>query len=284
MKHGRIAALVLGLGLLASATEAQHRYTSEATVGIDQIPFLVHDLEAAEDVWRRLGFRLKPVQPQDNGIESARIRFADGSGVELLTVPAAVDETTTRYRALLDAGEGPALISFHARDLSKLNDELTQTRFKYGAVSRTLDHPSFDYLYFVGDSREKDDAAWLQHPNGATAMSRVWLAVPRRAGNDLQRLFEVLNAEITFARVYAPEAEQTTVAAVGNGEVLILPQARQLTDNRPIIGATFEVESIAVMGRRLTDFGIPFTVGGVKDQSLIVAPDVTHGMWVEFRE
>jgi hypothetical protein len=199
-------------------------------------------------------------------------------------VPAAVDDTTTRYRALLEAAEGPARISFHARDLSLLNAELSQTRFKYGPGSHTLDHPSFDYLSFVEDSRQKDDAAWLQHPNGATAMSRVWIAVPRRAGNDLQQMFEAVNAEITFGKVYAPDAVQTTVAAVSNGEVLILPQARQLTENRPVIGATFEVESLAVMRRRLTDFGIPFTVGGVRDQSLVVAPDVTHGLWVEFRE
>jgi hypothetical protein len=284
MKHGCIAVLALGLGFVALGAQAQHRFTTEATVGIDQIPFVVNDLDAAEDVWRRLGFRLKPGQPHANGIENALVRFEDGSGIELLTVPAAVDETTTRYRALLEAAEGPALFSLHARDLGKLKEELSQTRFNYGAVSHTLDHPSFDYLFFVGDSRQKDDAAWLAHPNGATAMSRVWIAVPRRAGNDLQRMLEVVNAEITLGKVYAPEAVETKIAAVSNGEILILPEARQLAENRPVIGATFEVESIAAMRRRLADFGIPFTVGGVRDQSLVVAPEITHGLWVEFRE
>ena len=284
MNARRRAVLALTLCCIASSADAQHRFTTDALVGLDQIPLVVHDLDAAEDVWRRLGFLVKPGRPQPNGIDSAYVRFEDGSGIELVSVPAAVDEQSTAYRVLLDEAEGPASFTFHARDLGAVQNALQGSPFKYGTVSRTFDKPTLDYLRLTQDSRAPDDAAWLNHRNGASALSRVWFAVSRRDGRDLERLLAALKAEVTGAKVYAPKAVQATVATVGNGEVLILPDAHQLTPGRRIIGVTFEVEDLLELRRRLTDFGTPFTTGGALGMSIIVAPEVTHGLWVEFRE
>lgn len=284
MNAARRAVLALALGCIAFAADAQHRFTSEALVGLDQMPFVVHDLEAAEDVWRRLGFLVKPGKPQPNGIDNAFVRFEDGSGIELVSAPAAVDEPGSANRTLLDEAEGPAGFTFHARDLGALRAALQGSRFNYGNVSRTFDTRSLDYLRIVQDSRAPDDAVWLKHRNGARAMSRLWIAASRRDGRDLARLLTALKAEMTEAKVYAPDDVQATVAAVGNGEVLILPEDHQLTPGRRIIGVTFEVEDIVALRRLLASFGTPFASGGTFGASIIVAPEVTHGLWVEFRE
>lgn len=275
MKPGRIAVLAFALSLVPLTAVAQHRFTTEALVGIDQIPFVVHDLDAAEELWRNLGFLVKPGKPRADGAEYVQVRFEDGSGFELVAAATAGDEQQP---------EGPMQFGLHARDLGVFGDALEGSPFKYGTVSRTFALPSLGFLNVTRDSRAPDDAAWLKHRNGATALSRVWLAASRRDARDLSRLFEALKAEMMGAKVYAPEAIQGTVATVSNGEVLILPEDRQLTEGRRVIGATVEVESLAALRRRLTDFGIPFATGGALDQSLIVAPEVTHGMWLEFRE
>lgn len=284
MKAGHLAATALVLGCIASGAAAQHRFTTEALVGIDQIALVVHDLDAAEDAWRRLGFLVKPGRPQPNGLDNAFIRFADGSGIELISVPEAVDEQTTAYRVLLDAAEGPAAISFYARELGAVATALQGSPLKYGNVSRRFDTASLDYVSITQDSRQPDDRAWLAHRNGASALSRVWIAASRRDGRDLGRLLGALEAEVAGAKVYAPEAVQTTVATIANGEVLILPETHQLAKGRRIIGVTFEVENLAELRRRLESFGVPFTAGGALDRSVIVAPESTHGLWVEFRE
>lgn len=283
MKAGRLAVLALVLGCMPFAA-AQHRFNPEALVGIDQVPFVVNDLAAARDLWRNLGFLVKPGKPRADGTEYAQIRFEDGSGIELVSVVEPGAERAQRYAELLQQAEGPALLSLHARDLGALSAALEGSPLKYGTVSRTFGVPTLDYLSVTQDSRAPDDAAWLEHRNGASALSRVWLAMPRRDSRDLARLMGAVNGEPTGAKIYAPRAVQATVATVSNGELLILPEELQLTPGRRVIGVTFEVESLATLRRRLADFGIAYSSGGAQDRSLIVAPDLMHGMWVEFRE
>lgn len=285
MKAGCKAVLAIVLGLAAGAATAQHRYFTEALVGIDRIPVVVNDFEQAQDTWRRLGFLLKRGAAGQDGVERVQVKFDDGAGIDLVGLTGATDETALRYGELLAQGEGATGLSFYARDLGLFAATLRGSRFDFGSVSGTFAAPpGLDYLAIVQDSRAANDAAWLKHPNGATALSRVWIAASRTGGRNLQRLLAALNAEVTGAKVFAPEDVQSTVATVVNGEVLILPSKHQLLEDRAVIGVTFEVESLAVLRRRLADMGIPFAVGGAQDQSLVVAPAHTHGLWIEFRE
>lgn len=279
-----------GLGLIgllalycATPAMAQWRMTTNAAVGIDQIPIVVHDLEAASTTWRNLGFTVKDGSTADNGVRNSHVKFEDGAGVQLFTVPAAVDDETERYRDMLEEAEGPVRFALHARDLNMLRDAIDgNRRFGYGTVSRTFTGRGLDFLFVVQDSREPDDRAYIVHPNGAKAMSRVWIAMDN--GRSLNDLLVAAGGEAIGAKVYTPEATQSYDITVTNGEVLVLPRSRQLTRGRPIIGATFEVEDLEVTRRRLELFGVPWTWGGTENLSIIVAPDATHGMWVEFRE
>lgn len=277
------AVLTGALALLGAApAAAQWRMMPEAMVGLERIPYVVHDLEAASTTWRDLGFNVKPGGTWQNGVAYNHIKFEDGAAIELFTVPEAVDKETERYVEMLEAGEGPTAFALYAPDLSKVNQAVGDSRFKYGPVSRTFDRRDLDFLSIAEDSRSPTDRAYTVHPNGARAMGRVWIATS--GGRALRDLLVALGADSTIAKVYAPEAVQSYDMTVSNGEVLILPRSSQIIPDRPVMGATFEVEDLDKVRDRLRIFGIAWTAAGTENQSIVVAPDATHGMWVEFRE
>ncbi len=274
----------IAAGILSRA-EAQQQIVPEAIVGIDNIPLAVNDLELAITTYRTLGFAIKPGPERPNGLRTGLIEFPDGSGIELIAVPEAVDELTTTYRQLLDTAEGPAFFGLHARDMNQLTTALRTERMEFTEEDGILALASriFDYLFFNRDNSSiTDNSAYFAHRNGTTAMSRVWIAPDRSA--DLQQLLVALGGEATSRTVYTPGRASARVVAVTNGEIVILPKSYQVTKNRPVVGATFNVSNISVMETRLTTAGIPFTKGGTENMSLVVAPSATHGMWLEFRE
>ena len=252
MRGAWLASLVFGLFAAASG--------AEPIAGLDHMPLAVHDLDRAQDVFRDLGFAIKPGRRHDNGIRNAHVKFPDGSGIELLTAPGAVDALTTRYAEVLRQGEGPAYLALHVRDTARLFAALKSARLPYqeddGTLQVTL--PGLEWLFFVGDNRASSDRAeHFAHANGATAMSRVWVAPDDPAS--LRRVLQALGAKLEERTVAAPDPVRATVARLTNGELLILPPEHQLMIGRPIIGATF----IA---------------------SRAVAPTRVMGLWVEFRK
>src|SRR5438046_8977547 len=75
--------------------------------GIDHTPVVVADLEKAQADFRKLGFAIKPGRFHAGGILNAHVKFPDGTEIELITAPKAVDALTREYRARLEKGEGP---------------------------------------------------------------------------------------------------------------------------------------------------------------------------------
>lgn len=275
--------LVLTLALV-DAVYAQVQMSPEAVAGLDQIPFAVADLEQATSLWRALGFSIIVGRVQDNGLASNQIKFEDGSGIALITAPAAVDQITTYYRQMIELGGGPAWFGLHARDMERLKSTLQKARYKaLEDTSRlTLDSRYLDYLYFLNDNRVPTDAPYFVHPNGSYAMVRVWVATSR--SKEIADLLVTLGGETTSRVVYVPDKANARVVTVNNGEVVILPKAQQLTENMEVVGATLLVPDIAQLERRLTIARIPFIKGGSANRSVIVGPHVTQGMWLEFQE
>ena len=265
--------------------EAQQQIVPDALVGIDHIPLAVNDLERAAATYRALGFTIKPGTVDSNGILTSLIKFPDGSGIELITASEAVDGLTEKYRQLLEAAEGPAFFAMHTRDTDKFIAALNTAQLDFSESDGVVEPGArtFDYLFFGRDNRlPTDRPEHFTHGNGATAMARVWIATDKSA--ELQQLLVTLGGEATSRTVYTPDKARAKVVAVTNGEIVILPKSHQLTKNRPIIGATFNVTDISLLERRLQSANIAFTKGGTENLSLIVAPPETHGMWLEFRE
>src|SRR5687767_7924561 len=113
LRAGAGWAAAAGLACLSagSPVSSQGPLPVRVAIGLDHIPVAVRDLEAASATYRALGFSLKPGRPHANGIRNAHVKFPNGAGIELLTVPAAVDPLSTTYVKMIRAGEGPAFLS-----------------------------------------------------------------------------------------------------------------------------------------------------------------------------
>lgn len=66
--------------------------TKGALVRIDHIPLVVHDLEDVAAAYRRLGFTFKPGRVHADGIRNVHVKFANGTGIELITAVAPTDD------------------------------------------------------------------------------------------------------------------------------------------------------------------------------------------------
>jgi len=288
--------LICVLWLLAIPADAQpptlpeeHPALAVPAVGIDHIPLVVKDLDAAGDAYRRLGFAIKPGRVHSDGIRNEHVKFKDGAGIELITAPAATDALTERYRILLSEGEGPAYVGFHTASLAALSDRLSALKEPYsvdGVGILEFRNPELQWFFFFqGTNRSSTDRPeHFAHLNTANATIAVWIA-----GGDQMRMlsvFSALGARISRKLVNAPDPVLATVAVVANGEVVFLGSDRQVIRGRPLVGATFQTSDLhalrgvlpaAVLGRSVT-------FEDTTHRSLFVSPLDALGMWLEFRE
>jgi len=237
--------------------------------GLDHVPIAVRDLEAAADTYRRLGFSLKPGRPHDNGIRNQHVKFRDGTELELITAPEARDALTTTYRNHLAAGDGPAFFALYAPDASRVPKDL---------------EPPLGYLFFgLRNASPTDRPEHFAHPNTAETLAAVWLA-----GNDLgpeRALFAKLGGILSRRAVHVPDRVEADVARFGDGEVLLLPGARQRVTGRRIVGVTVDVRRLSTASELLKSRGIRTTASGEPaSKSLFLAPEIAHGLWIELRE
>lgn len=241
-------------------------------IGIDHMPTVVADLDQASAAFRRLGFALKPGRAHGNGLRNRHVKFPDGSGIELLAVPAAPTDALTRaYAAQLRQGEGPAALAFHARDPDALAAALRKAGIGFrsddGLV--TLRDPRLDFVFFVRDNRSPSDRPeHFAHPNGATAMTEVWLALDAAGVRELRSLLLALGAVESSRVVEAPVRTQARVFALRNGRVVAVAARHRLGAGRPIIGAKFRVSRAPSVDR------------GRRGRT--VQARRAHGLWVAF--
>jgi catechol 2,3-dioxygenase-like lactoylglutathione lyase family enzyme len=254
-----------------------------ARIGLDHIPVAVRDLEAAAATYRALGFSLKPGRPHANGIRNAHVKFPDGAGIELLTVPAAVDPLSTTYWDMISAGDGPAFLSFHARDTAALHAGLRAGGYAFRERNGLTDlsAPPFGFLFWIADNRSPTDRPeHFAHPNGATALAAVWIATDD--DDALARLLVALGGRRQRRKVLAPDHVEATVITLAEGDVVILPARHRLLPERPIIGASFRVRDLATVRRALTAGRVSPRAGLELAERLLVEPSKTHGLWLEF--
>ena len=231
--------------------------------GLDHIPIAVSDLDRAAADYRALGFALKPGRPHDNGITNQHVKFPDGTELELITAPEARDALTATYRKHLAAGEGPAFLALFAPGVDT------------GSLGLNAD--PLRYIFMFGRNQSPTDRPeHFAHANTAESLIGVWLA-----GDDLsaeRRLLEKIGARIHEDEVRVPEPVQAHVARLAEGEVVLLPGARQLVRGRRIVGATVRIRDLATAERATGGRGQKI------GSSIFLPPAVTHGLWLELRE
>jgi hypothetical protein len=239
--------------------------------GLDRINIAVTSLEAAIVRYRDLGFTLKPGTRNPNGIRHQHAKFPDGTAIELITAPAAMDALTRTYRLHLEQGDAASFFTLFAPRSELLVAALKERELSYIALGRRNHSPT-------------DRPEHFAHANTADSLIAVWLA-----GADLsaeRRLLETAGATLVSQEVLAPEPSQAMVARVPGGDVLLFEGMPQLHLGRKIIGVTVRVRSIATAQRVLSE-KLRQTFSAVRNQnglSVFVSPQLTHGVWLEFRQ
>jgi catechol 2,3-dioxygenase-like lactoylglutathione lyase family enzyme len=233
--------------------------------GIDHVPVAVADLEAAGERYRALGFSLKPGRPHENGIRNLHAKFQDGTEIELITAPAAVDPLTRRYRAHLEAGDGPAFLALFASPGVRPEEQLTAARVRVP-----------DYFFFgPRQASPTDRPEHFAHANSAYALTRVWLADDDLSAE--RRLLEALGA--TFRRETAdfPDPIQVELAEFPQGSVALLAGVYQTVRGRRIAGITVAVRDLDAAAARAG------TGARRTGSSVFVDPRIAAGYRLELR-
>lgn len=261
---------------------------SPLVLGVDHIPLAVADLEVAASHYGQLGFTLKPGRPHENGIRNQHVKFADGTAIELITAADARDALTAEYRAHLAGGDGAAFVSLFAPELNRVarafDAERGACRRGDGLLSFPLGDP-LRYVFFGARTTSPTDRPeHFRHPNGAEALIGVWIAADGLAAE--RALLAGLGATITEQDVNVPETVRGAVARFPLGDVVLLPGSRQLVPGRKIVGATVRVRDLALLRRALAQGRreAPPAAQTTPGRSEFLAPDLTHGIWLEFRE
>lgn len=236
------------------------------------MPTVVANLESAVASYEQLGFSIKPGRLHQNGLRNSHVKFKDGSGIELIAPPGRpVDALSKTYSEFLQGGEGPAYISFHARDTDALTAALNKANipFKDDSGVFTIADPHLGFVFFIKDNRSPTDAPQhFAHRNTAVAMSAVWLALDAAGRTSLRKLLLALGAVETSETVTAPNEAQAAVFAIQNGRVIVVADTYRLRDGRKIIGAEFRVENLQMANKFL----------GVAGAT--VPPSAAHGLWL----
>ncbi len=278
--------LLVGLALTAPAALAAAGAAVAATkplvpiAGIDHVPTVVADLDAAVASYARLGFALKPGRVHDNGLRNQHVKFADGSGIELLSPQAgAVDALTRTYVQNLQQGQGPVFVSLHARDTGRLKAALDAAGIAHhdedGALS--LDDPALDFLFIGRDNRSPSDRPeHFAHANTAVAMCGLWLALAPPAQAAMDRLLRALGGPPHEGEVPVLPGRKVPLYPLNNGHVALLPIDVALLPGRPMVGAEFCLADPVQAATSLA----AYRHGDATVPSYLVAPAQASGLWL----
>lgn len=277
-----LTALLLFLAMGGTGAEEMPGPLGPSLVGLDHVPVAVSDLEQAVATYDRFGFSMKPGRFHENGLRNSHVKFPDGSGVELISPPAEpVDRLTRNYSRFLQDGDGPAYVSFHARDTEVLTTALHRANLRFteqGGLITPSD-PNLDFIFFVQDNRSPTDRPeHFAHPNTAVAMTEIWLALDGPGRSALRQLLLALGATESSETVtlpdpahrLAPTEARAGIFTVQNGQVVVVADTWQAQKGRRIVGVTFRARDLDVTKRLL----------GTAEAS--VPSSAAHGLWLRF--
>lgn len=254
--------------------------------GIDHVMVAVKDLPAAAARYRSLGFSLKPGQPHANGIANEHVKFPDGSELELITAPAPVDEMTRNYLSHLRGGEGPAYAGFFAPDRARLVARLSELKSDVRTSGPLITFPTgspLKHLFFGSRNKSPTDRPeHFAHANGASSLIGVWVATDDR---DTRSFLANLGVSFESVETDLPMPTKVERGRLPEGEVLIVPAARQTVTGRRILGVTMAAKSVELVRTALSKAPPAVREAAiVTGRSVFLPPSVTHGVWIEFRE
>ncbi|WP_430389957.1 VOC family protein [Dyella sp. 20L07] len=262
--------------------------SSPVVEGLSHVPVAVRDLASAEKDFQRLGFTLKPGRIHSDGIQNAHVKFEDGTEIELITACKGIDSLTKSYLDHLKNGEGPAFVALYAPNMSVLESRLKASSLPYEAEDGLISFPAgstTSEIFFAGlNHSPTDKPAYFEHANGADGVIAVWLA-----GTDLAEetaLLSKLGAKERQEPFVLTPNENARAMHMELGEILLLPPKFVVVQEHPVVGVTVRTHDLSKVLTVFRETGMkaPKIVNFKGGRSLLVPPEMAHGMWIEFRE
>ena len=249
-------------------------------VGIDHIPVVVANLEKAEADFQHMGFSIKPGRLHVDGIRNAHVKFTDGTEIELITAPAAVDALTTEYLSKIKNGDGPVYFGLYAPDRIALAAKLRASGFPaQDDENSILTFPAgspLHPLFFGGRNKSPTDKPeYFAHANSAMRLSALWV----RDDQKLRTLLRGLDVPLAPMCQCAPiSGSEGDVATLPEGTVYLIHSA-----STNVVVARVEVRSLATLESVLKKNRVPIARWIMCDPGAIwISPKIAHGIWLEF--
>ncbi len=256
-------------------------------MGLDHMPVAVANLDQAAADFAKMGFTLKPGRNHDDGIRNDLIKFANGTGIELITAANPADPLATEYADWLKQGDGPAFWSFYSPDLGAVAARLDA--MKLGARNDgeivTFAQSAMAHRFFFASRAPSptDKPAYFVHANTATRLAAVWVAPGRLERKLLRTLVGGQPAPDPACNPFSAPAEPVLLPE--GDELILVHTIGRLPETRSVIGATVMVRSLDTLRTILRKNSIPFSVEpGCPRNSLWIRPPDAHNLWLEFRQ
>ena len=269
-------------GLLATlllSTVPRARAQEPLVSGIDHIPVVVRDLEKAQADFRAMGFAIKPGRFHADGIRNAHVKFPDGTEIELITAPRAVDELTSEYRTKMEKGEGPVYFGLYApvpgAVLARFHALGVEAQDNDGMFSFPPTSPLHPLFLGKRNKAPTDKPEHFAHSNGAVRLSALWVS----DNAELRGLLKGLGVPLT-------PTDPCDVIGVAKGIRAALPEGNLYlvpSDATTVVAARVEVRRLEDLEALLKANGVPMKKDTACDGAAVwVPPSRAHGIWIEF--
>lgn len=268
---------LLAILLLSSVPGA--RAQEPLVSGIDHIPVVVRDLERAQADFRAMGFAIKPGRFHADGIRNAHVKFPDGTEIELITAPRAVDELTSEYRAKMEKDEGPVYFGLYAPASGAVRARFQALGVEAQDNDGMFSFPPTSPLHplFLGKRNKAptDKPEHFAHPNSAVRLSALWVS----DNAELRELLKGLGVRLTpIGPCDVLGVAKGIRAALPEGELYLVPSGATT-----VVAARVEVRRIEDLEAALKATGMPMKKDtGCDGAAVWVAPSRAHGIWIEF--
>jgi catechol 2,3-dioxygenase-like lactoylglutathione lyase family enzyme len=309
---GIAAVVVMGL----AAVPQQTRGAAEtATVlgtgsGLDHVIVIVRDLEkATRDFKEVLGFTEGRGGNFPGGIQSRAVRFASNY-LELMSVDPSQASPDNELIRLLKEREGGYAFALSVSSAQQTADSLRARKFEvvgpvstpiisegakevkaapWRTVAITKPTLPFEPLFFIQYEAREARSIPSEHPNSATDLHSVWIAV-----KDLESAtegYENLGLPPGRERQVLQLAAKGREIGAGQGVILLLqatgtkgPLASYVAQHgEGVVGMSIEVRDLEVARTLLRNSTKQHfePYNGPYGRSIVVSPEFTHGVWIE---
>lgn len=268
---------LLAILLLSTLPRAQAQ--EPLVSGIDHIPVVVTDLEKAQADFRAMGFAIKPGRFHADGIRNAHVKFPDGTEIELITAPRAVDELTSEYGTKMERGEGPVYFGLYAPAPGAVLARFQALRVDAQDNDGVFTFPPTSPLHplFLGrrNKAPTDKPEHFAHQNSAVRLSALWVSDT----SELRGLLKGLGVPLTpIGQCAVIGVSKGIRAALPEGNLYLVP-----SDATTVVAARVDVRRLDDLEASLKANGVPMKKDTACDGIAVwVPPSRAHGIWIEF--